>query len=212
MSARQKLTKEERLLVRAQWRWVWRRYLPLHGRVFGWSRGRQWRFQWRLRRAGRRASVAELTVLMQAGWREQQAAVWMIAAGRRADLRPEIERILLGNGWTHSRWQCCVALAALGTEADARLLIAYLDQTLSLPLEEEGSVTHCQPEALAALLHLDEQLGTTHARRFLGPDGPWARWPGSAEVSFADERDNLRRYLIFAEGGDPGFRQRRKSS
>ena len=135
------------------------------------------------------------------------AAAWLVAAGRRADLRPVIERGMLGDVPSGERWSYCPALACLGTEDDARILVAYLDRALSLPPEEDGFAIQCQPEALAALMYLDQQLGADHARWFLADGGPWERWPGSVDVSLADYLDAVRAGVVFAAGGDPGIRR-----
>ncbi|WP_329482103.1 DUF6000 family protein [Kribbella sp. NBC_01484] len=170
-------------------------------------RFRQRWFQWRLRRAGRRAPAEDLAALLEGGWRERLAATWLVAAGRRAELRPVIERGLLGDVPSGDRWSYCPALACLGTEDDARILVAYLDRALSLAPEEDGFAIQCQPEALATLMYLDQQLGTDHARRFLAADGPWERWLGSVNVSLAHYQDAVRADVVFAAGGDPGIRR-----
>jgi hypothetical protein len=201
--------EEKAQLLRATRRWVTpgRRYRHLMARAFVMPRFRQRWFQWRLRRAGRRAPAQELAALLDGGWRERLAATWLVAAGRRADLRPVIERGMLGDVPSGERWSYCPALACLGTEDDARILMAYLDRALSLPPEEDGFAIQCQPEALAALMYLDQQLGTDHARRFLADGGPWERWPGSGDVSLADYLDAVRAGVVFAAGGDPGIRR-----
>jgi hypothetical protein len=199
-------------LLRATRRWVTpgRRYRHLMARAFVMPRFRQRWFQWRLRRAGRRAPAEELAVLLEAGWRERLTATWLVAAGRRADLRHVIERGILGDVPSGYRWSYCPALACLGTEDDARILVAYLDRALSLAPEEDGFAIQCQPEALATLMYLDQQLGTDHARRFLADGGPWERWPGSVDVSLAHYQDTVRADVVFAAGGDPGIRRTMK--
>jgi Family of unknown function (DUF6000) len=184
------------------------RYLHLTGRAFVMPRYRQRWFQWRLRRAGRRASVEDLAVPLEGGWRERLTAIWLVAAARRAELRPVIERGILGDNPSGARWSYCPALACLGTEDDARILVTYLDRALTLPPEEdEITAVQCQPEALATLGYLDQRLGTDHARRFLADGGPWGRWPGSVKVSLTDYQDAIRADVVFAAGGDPGIRR-----
>ncbi|MFC5266803.1 DUF6000 family protein [Kribbella qitaiheensis] len=201
--------QEKAQLLRASRRWVLRgrRYRYLMARAFVMPRFRQRWFQWRLRRAGRRVPAEDLAVLLEGGWRERLAAIWLVAAGRRADLRPVIERGLLGDVPSGDRWSYCPALACLGTKDDARILVAYLDRALARVPEEDGFAIQCQPEALATLMYLDEQLGTDHARRFLAAGGPWKRWPGSAGVSLAQYQDAVRADVVFAAGGDPGIRR-----
>jgi len=174
-------------------------------RAFVMPRFRQRWFQWRLRRAGRRAPAEELAVLLEAGWRERLTATWLVAAGRRADVRQVIERNIRGGDLSGYRWSYCPALACLGTGADARILVAYLDRALSLAPEEDESVDS-EPQALATLMYLDQRLGTDHARRFLVDGGPWERWPGSVDVSLADLQNKVRAEVAFAAGGDPGIR------
>jgi hypothetical protein len=169
-------------------------------------------FQWRLRRAGRRAPAEDLEVLLEAGWRERLTATWLVAAGRRADLRPVIERGILGDVPAGYRWSYCPALACLGTEDDARILVAYLDRARSpTPEYDVLAENQCQPEALATLVYLDQQLSTDHARQFLADGGPWERWPGSVGVSLAAHLDAVRANVVFAAGGDPGIRRMVKS-
>lgn len=112
-----------------------------------------------------------------------------------------------GNGWTYSY---CVPLACLATEADAQILVGYLEHALTLPVEREGFETQCQGKALATLLYLDEQLGTTYAQRFLGEGGPWELWPGSADEDPAAYVEQIRAEVVFAAGGNPGLRRQMK--
>jgi hypothetical protein len=145
--------------------------------------------------------------LLDWGWRGELTATWLIAAGRRADLRPEIEQRIHSD---HPHGRGCgffVVLACLGTEEDAQILVAYLNRTLLLELEPDGSFTQRQPEALGALMYLDEQLGTDHAQQFLAEDGLWHRWPGSADVSLEDCQAEVRPDIALATGGDPGVRE-----
>jgi uncharacterized protein DUF6000 len=167
-------------------------------------RWRQRWFQWRLRTDGRRAPAEDLTLLLDGDWRERLTAVWLIAAGRRADLRPVIERGLLGDEPCGVRWSYLPALACLGTEDDAKILVAYLERALTLPPDSQ-----CQAGALDTLIYLDEQLGTEHAEQFLGPDGLWERWTESLAGSFdwEGDLDSIRADVVFAAGRDPGVRR-----
>ncbi|TCC39179.1 hypothetical protein E0H75_40070 [Kribbella capetownensis] len=67
------------------------------------------------------------------------------------------------------------------------------------------------PEALATLMYLDQQLGTDHAQRFLTDDGPWKRWPGSADISLPDLQSTVRAEVTFAAGGNPAIRRTAKN-
>lgn len=152
--------------------------------------------------------MKDLDLLLDAGWRTSVAAIWLIAAGRRADMRPRIEREMLAGRPRGYCWSYCTPLACLGTDADARILVAYLDHALTLPAEQEGFETQCQAEALATLLYLDEQLGTSHAQQFLGDGGAWERWPGSPAEDLQGYLEHVRAEVVFAAGGDPGVRRR----
>ncbi|GAB3953462.1 hypothetical protein GCM10029976_093660 [Kribbella albertanoniae] len=165
-------------------------------------------FQWRLRRTGRRIPAEALDAMLESGLKAGRVATWFIAAGRRSDLRPTIRRDFLGEGPNRLRGDYCRALASLGTEEDAQILVAYLDHALTLPLEEpEWAITECQPLALGTLRYLDEQLGTDYSERFIATDGPWERWPGNEDGAWADDLDWVRSDVALATGGDPGIRR-----
>ncbi|MEV6967872.1 DUF6000 family protein [Hamadaea sp. NPDC051192] len=70
------------------------RYLELMGHALVMPRPRQRLFQWRLRRCARRAAAADLVELLDYGWRERLVAGWLIACGRRSELRPRIAQDL----------------------------------------------------------------------------------------------------------------------
>ena len=200
-------TGARRLRLIRRWVAPGQRYLKLLGAALVMPRPQQRWFQWRLRRAGRKIPVQDLVMLLDhGGWREALAATWLIAAGRRADLRPWIEQAILGDTPCGDEWSYCTALVCLGTEHDARILAAYLDQALSLPLTPAG--TQCQPQAMAALRYLDRELGADHAQRFLVPDGPWESWAGSSAVSLDALQQAVRDEVVFAAGGNPGLRRR----
>lgn len=186
---------------------VWR-YRELMGHAVVVSGPRRRVFQWRLRRCARRARVADLVELLDSGWRERLVASWLIAAGRRAELRPRIARDLSDPRPQDDLFPYCVALACLGTQEDARILSGYL--AVSLALAGEGE-RHCQAEAMGALLFLDHSLGTDYAGAFLVADGLWARWPGSSRVSLEEQQGEMASLVAFARGADPGVRARLKS-
>ena len=96
----------------------------------------------------------------------------------------------------------CEALACFGTEQDALILTDYLTMSLALPEEpEEEPHVHYQAEAMAALIYLDQSLGTRHAEPILAADGPWERWPGSSHVDLEDEQ----RDLVFLPTSEPSL-------
>jgi hypothetical protein len=209
----ERTVEEERRLGRAMLRWAWiggrYKYLKTE-RAFVLPRYRQRLFQWRLRRAGRRASAADLVVMLDSGGRIRPVPAWLIAAGRRTDLRPAIEQNLLADPPSWRSLGCCLVLACLGTEEDARILVTYLNWALLLEPEPEWSFTQRQPEALATLMYLDQQLGTDHAQQFLAENGLWRSWPGSADISPAEGMESVEKDVLFAAGGDPGTRQEMK--
>ncbi|WP_328916044.1 MULTISPECIES: DUF6000 family protein [unclassified Streptomyces] len=192
-------------------RWVTpgRRYDKLMGRAFLMPRPQQRWFQWRLRRAARRAPAEDLVLLLDSGgWRQCLAVTWIIAAGRRADLRERIERDLLGGTVGGYRWSYCPALARLGTERDAQLLSAFLDRALALPPDPDDEYREAWwPHAMATLLYLDGRLGTDHARRLLASNGPWSHWPGSTSASLDALKQAITEDVAFASGHNPGLRR-----
>ena len=88
------LDPAERHQVRVRQRCGAWRYRELMGSALVMPRARQRVFQRRLRRCARRARVADLLELLDYGWRERLVAGWLIAAGRRAELRARISRDL----------------------------------------------------------------------------------------------------------------------
>ncbi|WP_328459691.1 DUF6000 family protein [Streptomyces sp. NBC_00448] len=185
------------------------RYLHLRGEVLCWPRPRQRLFQYRLRRSARRAGTQDLTSLLDTGgWREQLAASWLIAVGRRADLRDRIAQDLQSGTACGYGWDYCTALARLGTEQDAELLRSYLDQTLLVPRPlDEDDESHCQRRAMGALLYLDGVLGTSCAQPFLAPGGLWRQWSGEdSSNSLEEERELVAQLVAFAAGRRPLIR------
>jgi hypothetical protein len=181
------------------------RYPHLRGGVLFWPRPRQRLFQYRLRWSARRASTKDLIALLDMGWREQLAASWLIAVGRRADLRDRIAQDLQSDTPSGHGWDYCTALARLGTDQDAELLRRYLDQALLLPrpLDKEGDC-HCQRRAMGALLYLDDVLGTSYAQAFLAPGGLWRQWSGEEGADlWEEERELVAQLVAFAAGKRP---------
>lgn len=183
---------------------VWR-YWYLMERALVMPRVRQRMFQWWLRRCARRATVADLTELLDYGWAERLVAAWLIACASRDELRPRIAFDMSAPRPQMYLHQYCVALACLGTEQDARILSDYL--IMSLASTEEDDL-HCQADAMGALLYLDDSLGTHYAEAILVPGGPWTRWPRASRVSLEEERRYAASLVAFARGADPGIRAR----
>lgn len=188
------------------------RYLHLRGGVLFWPRPRQRLFQYRLRWSARRASTQDLTALLDTGgWRGPLAASWLIAVGRRADLRDRIARDLQSDAPCGYSWDYCTALARLGTGQDAVLLRRYLDQALLLPRPvDEDNDGHCQRHAMGALLYLDVVLGTGYAQPLLTPGGLWEQWSGEQGADSAGsleaERETVAQSVAFAAGRRPLIR------
>jgi hypothetical protein len=95
----------------------------------------------------------------------------LIGLDRRAQFRDRIGELLPASKDTYAGQGYCVALARFATAADAELLAAYLDAYLP-----QIDKRYDQHWALGALQHIDGQLKTSHAARFLAADGPWQRW------------------------------------
>lgn len=185
------------------------RCLHLRGGVLFWPRPRQRLFQYRLRWSARRAGTQDLTTLLDTGgWRERSAASWLIAVGRRADLRDRIARDLHSGTACGYGWDYCTALARLGTEQDAELLRRYLDQALLAPRPvDEDDHRHCRRRAMGALLFLDGVLGTSRAQPLLAPGGLWEQWSGEEGTdSLAEERESVAQLVAFAAGRRPQIR------
>jgi len=183
---------------------VWRYWELMEGALVM-PRARQQMFQRGLLRCARRVKEADLVELLDFGWRERLVSGWLIASGRRAELRPRIAQDLSDPSPQGLLYPYCVALACLGTEQDARILSDYLIMSLALTEEDER---HCQAEAMGALLYLDHSLGTRYAETILAADGPWERWPGSPGVSLEEQQCDTANLVAFARGADPGIRPR----
>ncbi|MFF4341731.1 DUF6000 family protein [Kitasatospora sp. NPDC001540] len=129
-----------------------------------------------LRELGRDAAAitpSELAVLLEGGWRERTTAAWLIAVAGRAGFRERLGELLLASEVCYAGTAYALALAVLGTPADADLLVAYLDRYLRRP-----DLCYDQPAAIGALLRLDAGLGADRAARFLAPGGLWEQWIG----------------------------------
>ncbi|MEU3466156.1 DUF6000 family protein [Streptomyces sp. NPDC006733] len=117
------------------------------------------------------ASHEEIGALLGYEWRARLTAAWMVGVARRVEWRERIGGLLLASELTYAGQGYCCALARFGSKDDAEILVSYLDRYL--PRLE---CRYDQGPALGALLRLDSQLGTSHAERFVAPDGPWERW------------------------------------
>ncbi|GAA1384148.1 DUF6000 family protein [Catellatospora chokoriensis] len=135
-----------------------------------------------LRKDAQTISDEELTFLLQPGrrpnWRPRLVAGYLVGISRRGQFRQTIGDLLLASEVFSSGQGYCFALAALGSDRDAELLTAYLDRYLPRP-----DLRYDQAWAMGALVHLDTQLGTAHADRYLVEDGLWAHWTADHSVS-----------------------------
>jgi hypothetical protein len=121
--------------------------------------------------AARQASDRELATLLDSEWRSRLTASWLIGLDRREQYRTRIGEQLLSSELTYAGQGYCFALARFATSADADLLAAYLDTYLP-----QLGQRYDQPWAQGALLHVDEQLSTDYAARFIAAGGLWQQW------------------------------------
>ncbi|MGW4528252.1 DUF6000 family protein [Amycolatopsis sp. NPDC004378] len=153
-----------------------------------------------LAEAARQITDTELEVLLDdGGWRERKTAAWFIAVTDRSQFRDMLGSLLLASEGPKAGRAYCMALTCLGTEADAAHLIAYLDRYLLRP-----DLNYDQPEALGALLCLDEALGAGHTTRFIEPHGHWwqfcAALPAGAWVpSLQDAQRSIHQMCALAK-------------
>jgi hypothetical protein len=148
------------------------RYLTLlNGNLMAMDQAQRTPFLQQLATSARQAGDHELATLLGGEWRAQLTASWLIGLSRRYQFRARIGELLLASEVCYAGQGYCFALARFGTTADAELLAAYLDDYLPQPDKR-----YDQHWALGALLHLDAQLKTNHAARFLTEDGLWQRW------------------------------------
>lgn len=176
-----------------------RRYAKLMGSWVALPPPQLRRFQRRLRRAALRAPVSDLDQLLALGWRERLTAAWLAGIARHTELRDKIGQLLLASETPHAGGGYCIALALFGEQDDADLLIAYLDRWLP-----RTDCRYDQADAIGALLHIDSQLRTHNADRFLAPGGLWQQWAQNDDTAdpaelrwFTDQR------CILADGGTP---------
>ena len=110
-------------------------------------------------------------MLHEPNWRPRLVAAWLVGVSRRAQFRQRIGELLLASELTYAGQGYCFALAALGGDEDARILIEDLDRYLP-----HVDLRYDQHWAMAALVHLDSVRGTQDAAAFLAPEGLWQPW------------------------------------
>ncbi|MGW3955063.1 DUF6000 family protein [Streptomyces sp. NPDC004752] len=167
-----------------------RRYLKVGGVLLGMSGRDRARFMKKLGKAAGEISPRELCTLLDGGWRERKTAAWLIAVAGRTEFRERLGQLLLASEGPYAGQAYCVALATLGTPADADALLAYLDYYLPQP-----DLYYDQQAALGALLLLDAKLGADHAARFLAPNGLWQQWIDGPPSKDRDAPDSYRAFI-----------------
>jgi hypothetical protein len=143
----------------------------------------------------------DLGVLFEGGWRERLTAAWLVGMARRTRLRPLAAELFLASEVVFAGKGYCFALARFDSDEDAAILVSYLDRYLP-----ELDARYDQPHALGALLHLDARHGTTHATRYLAPDGLWQNWVAHLprlQLNPADQRHLIAQWCSFAEQHSP---------
>jgi hypothetical protein len=185
-----------------------RRYMYLvAGNFLGLSEASRAAFGARLSRDGREVPTRELQILLESeDWRDHLTGAWLAAVGMRTETRPMIVHSLSYRSEIATVGQgSSVALARFGTPQDAEILERHLDCSLAVFANEPESVRFAaQGWAIGALMYLDDRLGTSHAMRFLVPDGPWDQWSRLARVGTdhfhpVAERQQMRRLCEFLE-------------
>ncbi|MET8824314.1 DUF6000 family protein [Streptomyces sp. NPDC004610] len=149
-----------------------RRYLELLGGSFlGLEVEARAAFVRSLQADSLQVSGQEIRALLGYEWRSRLTAAWLVGVARRVAWRERIGDLLLASELTYAGQGYCFALARFGSQDDADILVSYLDRYLP-----QLECRYDQGAALGALMRLDSQLGTSHAERFVSPDGPWERW------------------------------------
>ncbi|MFI9561759.1 DUF6000 family protein [Nonomuraea endophytica] len=121
------------------------------------------RFGRSLAKHARRISDEDLEFLLGFEWRSRLTASWLIGLDQRTRFRHRLGA-LLEEGDGNAGIGYCLALALFGEEQDADILSVYLERLRPEPLWK-----HNQRDALSALMHLDDALGTNRAARHLSP-------------------------------------------
>ncbi|MFI6797410.1 DUF6000 family protein [Streptosporangium canum] len=150
-------------------RGVAKRYMDLlHGNFLDRPEPERSQFTRSLARAAKQITDEELHTLLDSEWRARLTASWLIGLDRRSQFRSRIGELLLASELVYAGQGYCFSLARFEDTTDAALLVAYLDRYLP-----RLNCQYDQHWAIGALLRLDERLGTSHAARFLAPDGLW---------------------------------------
>ena len=113
-------------------------------------------------------SDTDLGTLLEFEWRARLTAAWLIGLDQRTQFRQTLGNLLLESELVYAGQGYCFALSRFAQPEDADILIAYLDRYLP-----RTDCYYNQDDAMGALLHLDQKLGTDHAQRFIVPEGLW---------------------------------------
>ncbi|MCU7826568.1 DUF6000 family protein [Kitasatospora sp. DSM 101779] len=148
-----------------------RRYRRLGGSLLRLDDAEHARFAQEIGRAAGEITTRQLGVLLDGGWRERKTEAWLIAVSRRTEFRDRLGGLLLASEAAYAGAAYCTALATFATEADADLLVAYLERYL-----RRTDLSYDQAFVLGALLHMDGESGRDRAAHFLAPGGPWQQW------------------------------------
>ncbi|ROO87315.1 hypothetical protein EDD29_4912 [Actinocorallia herbida] len=144
-----------------------------------------------LKRDARWISDRSLDLLLDSGWRPRLVAAYLIAIDRRTVFRARLGELLLASEGPYAGSAYCVALARFGEDADAEILVAYLERYLP-----RADLDYDQSSAMGTLLYLDDRLGRRRAEAFLGEDGPWHSFQQQREQETgASELENLRTHF-----------------
>jgi hypothetical protein len=109
-----------------------------------------------------------LSLLAEFNWRPRVVGARFVAVRRYFELQETVSALLLRSDVCYAGREYCLALAALANEEAAETLASYLDYYLS-----RRDLYYDQGPAMAALMYLDEVLGSNRAQQFMEP---WQRF------------------------------------
>ncbi|BCM88856.1 hypothetical protein IAD21_00698 [Abditibacteriota bacterium] len=99
-----------------------------------------------------------LSLLAKFNWRPRVVGARCVAVRQFFELQAEISALFLRSDVCYAGSAYCLTLTSLGNAAAAETLATYLDYYLNRP-----DLYFDQGEAMAALLYLDERMGTNRA-------------------------------------------------
>ena len=123
-------------------------------------------------RALREVDEAVVESLLRAGgWREFLTASWFAGLKGWRGFTDLIGKRLIESSVTYAGQGYCFAFGRFADERAARYLCAYLDEYLT-----RLNCYYDQAWAMAALIYIDENEGTTYSRKYLEPGGLWEQF------------------------------------